>query len=217
MIPPRFSNATLIFSFIIAIVSCSEAPAPVADTAPATGQGRQGELRPPTEPEEALLELSYQGGMIANPDPTPLVRVYPDGKVLVHYPAYMKRAGDYTLNLDNDELQELLVSFSNDAVLLLQPSDLAMMTAQIQANIEEPRIDSHGVESVVRIRGESFTPEGSLRPAIFNVDQTIRAPNTLLAAAPDSPYDNLKSLATGVQRLEELSRSDFLERIDVEK
>lgn len=174
-------------------------------------------MKPPAEPEDALLELSYEGGMIANPDPTPFVRVYTNGQVLVHYPAYMKRAGDYTLNLDDDELQALLVSFSNDAVLMLQPSDLALMTEQIYADVDEPRAESHGVQSVVRIRGESFTPAGSAHPAMLNIDQTIRAPSNLLLDAGQSGFENLQSLAMGVQRLEALARSDSLEKIDLEE
>jgi hypothetical protein len=192
------------------LFACGAEPEPTTPE----GGGAQGELKPPEQPEEPILELSYQGGMIANPDPTSLVRVYAGGRVLVHYPAYMKNAGDYSLQLGEEELQVLLESFSNEGVLTLQESDLLLMAAETQPEMTEPQTDDHGVESVVRIRGESFTPEGAISPMMLNVDQTIRASGDLLRAAPDSSFNNLKRLATGIRGLEELARSESLEKIE---
>ncbi|MCH8148015.1 MAG: hypothetical protein IH987_08490 [Planctomycetes bacterium] len=173
---------------------------------------RQGSITPPTGLNEPMLELRYEGGMIANPDPTPFVRVYPGGRVMVHYPAYTKRAGDYSLQLNDEELQALLASFSNEGVLTLQEKDLHVMAVEMRANVMEPQIDDHGMEAVVRIRGESFIAQG--RAMMLNVDQTIRASADLLRAAPDSAFESLKSLAAGVSRLEELARSESLRKID---
>ncbi len=210
---------------VVALMACdAQSPpdteaSPARDTSPAgeaspAGDVGQGQLQPSRAPGEPLLELSYRGGIIAHPDPTPFVRVYPDGRVLVHYPAYMKRAGDYSMQLNDEQLRELLASFSNEGVLMLEPEELSTMSREMQAEMSEPQLDDHGVESVVRIRGESFTPQGSARPLMFNVDQTIRARNDLLRAAPRSNFDNLKNLATGIQGLEELARSDALEQIE---
>ena len=211
MPPSHLRNAVSVSCLALVLFACGAEPESVTTAAP-EGEGRQGELKPPEEPEEPLLELSYQGGMIANPDPTPFVRVYSGGRVLVHYPAYMKKAGDYSLQLGEEELQALLASFANEGVLTLQASDLLVMAKKIQAGVAEPQIDDHGVESVVRIRGESFTPEGSTSPAMLNVDQTVRVSSDLLRAAPDSPFKNLKSLAAGVHLLEEIARSESLEK-----
>ena len=43
--------------------------------------------------------------------------VFGDGRVLVHYPAYMKKAGDYEMRLDTAELKQLLHTLSNNGVL----------------------------------------------------------------------------------------------------
>lgn len=52
---------------------------------------------------------------------------------------------------------------------------------------------------------------------MLNIDQTIRAPSNLLLDAGQSGFENLQSLAMGVQRLEALARSDSLEKIDLEE
>ena len=216
MTPSHLRNTIFVSCLALILFACAD-ESETATTAIPEGEGRPGELKPPEEPEEALLELSYQGGMIANPDPTPFVRVYPGGRVLVHYPVYMKRAGDYSLQLEKEELEALLASFSNDGVLTLQASDLFAMAEEIRADLAEPQIDEHGVESVVRIRGESFTPEGFTDPAMLNIDQTIRASSELLRAAPESSYEHLRSLAAGVRGLEDLARRDSLEKIEKEQ
>lgn len=203
MFPIHLRTAFSLSCLALVLLACATKP-----------QARQGEIKPPEGPDEPLLELSYEGGMIANPDPTPFVRVYSGGRVLVHYPRYTKKAGEYSGQLDERELQALLECFSNEGVLTLQESDLLLMAVEIRADVMEPQIDDHGVRSVVRIRGESFTPEGARRPIMLNVDQTIRASSALLRAAPDSSFENLKSLAAGVSRLEELARSESLKKID---
>jgi hypothetical protein len=46
-------------------------------------------------------------GEIKDQDPGPSVRVHGDGYVIVHYPRYMKRTGDYALQLARDRWKVL--------------------------------------------------------------------------------------------------------------
>jgi len=63
--------------------------------------------------------IKYQQNihMLATVDDRPTFQVFGDGRVLVHYPVYMKRAGDYEMQLDETELVDLLHSLSDNGVL----------------------------------------------------------------------------------------------------
>lgn len=169
----------------------------------------------PPETQEPVLELSYEGGLIKNPDPTPFVRVYPDGRVLVHYPAYMKRAGDYELRLSDDELRDLLASFADGEVLTMEEEGFRTMAARALAE-EGPveRSDDHGVTTVVEIRAESFTPDGADEPMLLDVERTLRIddmpPEDLAAEAGFRP---VMAVAGGVRRLEALAERDDLQPV----
>jgi hypothetical protein len=58
-------------------------------------------------PDVVVLQLSEEVG-IRDADRTPLVRLYGDGRVVVHFPAYMRRAGDYELWLPEEDVQRLV-------------------------------------------------------------------------------------------------------------
>ena len=206
---PRLRRAPRVRTLVTAACLTTAWSACASPAAP-----RAGVLEPTAGLEEPLVELSYTGGMIANPDPTPFVRVYPGGRVVVHYPAYTKMAGDYSLHLEDEELQALLASFSNEEVLTIQPDDLHRLAQELRVESAGPLTDDHGVSSVVRIRGESFTPEDADASVIRNVDQTISASKGLLQAASESSAADLKSLADGVHALEELARSKALTKIE---
>ena len=55
--------------------------------------------------------------MLAEPDPEPLLRIYGNGRVHVHYPAYMTRAGNYELQLSQPELRTLLRALATDGII----------------------------------------------------------------------------------------------------
>lgn len=64
----------------------------------------------PGDPQALVLRFSESLGAIAHPDPGPWVEVYADGRVAVHFPPYMRRAGDYELRLDRGALRRLVAS-----------------------------------------------------------------------------------------------------------
>jgi hypothetical protein len=64
----------------------------------------------PSDPQALVLHFSETHGAIANPDPGPSLEIHADGRVVVHYPPYMKRAGDYELRLSAGELRRLVAS-----------------------------------------------------------------------------------------------------------
>lgn len=60
-------------------------------------------------PEELVaLEYGHRHELLEDQDREPLMRIFASGLVRVHYPAYMKRAGDYEIRLTQNEFAELL-------------------------------------------------------------------------------------------------------------
>ena len=55
--------------------------------------------------------------MIANRDERPTLKIYGNGRVQVHHPDYKKNAGDYEMQLSQQELISLLETFANDDLM----------------------------------------------------------------------------------------------------
>lgn len=55
-----------------------------------------------------LIEFERYSGKLAQRDKTPLLRLYNSGRLVVHFPSYMKRAGEYTTTLSQPEVKQLL-------------------------------------------------------------------------------------------------------------
>ena len=66
----------------------------------------------PADPDTRIISYSSTPEMLANPELTPRIQVFGDGWVWVHYPEYMKKAGDYELYLNPGEIRQLLLVFS---------------------------------------------------------------------------------------------------------
>lgn len=80
-----------------------------------------------SSPDAVVLQLREDVG-IRDADDTPLVRVYGDGRVRVHFPAYMRRAGDYELRLSAAALRALLQAAAES----LLPFDSAAMESRVR-------------------------------------------------------------------------------------
>ena len=66
---------------------------------------------------EPIISYRLDIAMLAEVDDRPTMRIYGDGRVAVHYPLYMKKAGDYQMQLEEDELVSLVQSLSRSGVL----------------------------------------------------------------------------------------------------
>lgn len=85
------------------------------------------------ERAEALV-LSYRDvwAELANQDPTPLIRIFGDGRVLVHHPDYTPRAGEYELRLRRAELETLLASLLDKGLATVEPAALERSKAAVE-------------------------------------------------------------------------------------
>lgn len=55
-------------------------------------------------------------GELRNADPGPSVTIYGDGRAVVHYPRYMKQAGDYELRLAPAEMDRMVAQVGQSVV-----------------------------------------------------------------------------------------------------
>ena len=99
---------------VLAVAGLIAAGWPVRTVAQATFEYTQ-------EPDALVIQLSQDLGIL-DADQTPLLRVYGDGLVRIHFPVYMKRAGDYTLQLTQSELQSLLAQFVEGGLIDFSPA-----------------------------------------------------------------------------------------------
>jgi len=112
------------------------------------------------------------------------ISIYGDGHVLVHYPVYMKKAGDYEMKLDETELVELMQSFSSNGVLDFDE-------AQVKKNIYSYKKNLHangkfhevsdGVVTSITIRLDEYQKNKSTK-VINNYFKDFRLANIEHAA-----------------------------------
>ena len=88
-------------------------------------------------PQEVVVSYLEELGLLVDEDPGPSLKVYGDGRVEVHYPAYMKRAGDYRLRLSDSEMGALLRS-------LVRSGLLASSAHQPEVRLQPRRLQDRG-------------------------------------------------------------------------
>jgi hypothetical protein len=87
----------------------------VATAAPLDGAPATIELD--RRPEAVVVTFREVLGEIGGVDRGPTLTVYGDGRMVAHYPRYMKRAGDYERRLGPAELDALVASLAAKGVL----------------------------------------------------------------------------------------------------
>ncbi len=105
---------------------------------------------------KALL-VSYRDiwGEFANQDPTPLIRVFGDGRVLVHYPVYTPRAGEYELWLQTTELEDLLLSLMAKGVATFEPLAAKRSKQLEELSLQEAVLDAGETPELFMVADDS--------------------------------------------------------------
>lgn len=88
----------------------------------------------PHDANYVVIEYTQSQDMIIDADPVPLLRIYGDGRVRVHYPVYMKRAGDYEMRLSDTQLQQLLNSLEQKGILSFSRNKVLELKKQSFSN-----------------------------------------------------------------------------------
>ena len=119
------------------------------------------------EPDTPVVVLKRTSGELGGADPIPLLRIYGNGSVRVHFPSYLKRAGDYELQLSRTEMETLLASLIEQGLMGFDPLAATRQKEEIaqQAKTAAQQTRTQGSVSkvmdadttVIEIHLESYT------------------------------------------------------------
>ena len=152
----------------------------------------------PRKAEFVVIEYTQSHAMLLNEDKTPLLRIFGDGSVVVHYPATMKLAGDYEMKLTDGQLQKLLVSLEQNSLMTFNAGTLvAKVKAEKsrQAAISNTlSLRSDTTNTIINIHLEKYIP-GSTSIAKNNFSQSIVWANLSLQAKKYAAIPELVGIA----------------------
>ena len=162
---------------------------------------------------EPIIEYNLIQHLLAEPDPEPLLRVYGDGKVLMHFPSYMRRAGDYELHLSRSELMALLRSLAADGILDFDPAAVRQNKRQLEAQQLTAGVElftqSDVTETVIQVRLDGYQ-RGPDSARIVDLNRRFNWPNLEHDARRFPQSEALRGAAAGAGRLHGfLRRSDL--------
>ncbi|MDH3443372.1 MAG: hypothetical protein OEN50_05560 [Deltaproteobacteria bacterium] len=125
-----------------------------------------------------VLKITEVLGEIKDPDAGPFVQVHGDGYVLVHYPRYMKRAGDYFLQLSQQEMADLMGLLSNRKILEFDVDEVRRDKRQADRAVlsgSAPQLFAvlDASTTIIEIRVDRYNPVTGKGQEVLNVDKKI--------------------------------------------
>lgn len=111
------------------------------------------------DPVQPVVHYQQNISMLAEIDDRPSLSVYGDGRVRVHFPEYMKKAGDYEMKISEDEVAGLVRSLYEDGVLEFDEDKVkAKMRSERKALRQSGQLYaiSDAMETVVEIRLDEY-------------------------------------------------------------
>lgn len=186
----------------------------------AQGPGQAGavgqpQFQFPAQAEVPVIEYRLVHHMLADQDPDPLLRIYGNGRVHAHFPAYMKKAGDYEYQLSGSELNALLRSLSQDGVIDFDHAAVKAERKQLkdqQRTAGELHYISDTTETVIDIRLDEYRRHpGATR--IRNLNKRFKW-NNLQHDKKRFPQSNaIKGAAAGANRIHTLLDRPGMQKI----
>ena len=108
---------------------------------------------------EPVIQYRQHIYMLAGIDDKPTLQVFADGRVVAHYPVYMKKAGDYEMQLDEAETEALIQSLSSNGLMVFDAKKVKDKIKQ-HKKAEKAKGQFHAisdaVESVIEIKLDEY-------------------------------------------------------------
>jgi len=202
---PRCRRRTVLLSFILL--------SPVAALAADQRAGAETTAPSYSFPRDAdtvVVRFDRVPGEFAAHDTTPLLRVYGDGTVRVHYPSWQRGAGDYQLKLRASELQDLVAGLVGDGL----PAFDAKVARRRIDEAHRLRVDAtvvHDISdpllTVVEVRIDTgASDDGAARARTAAAGHEVRWTNLQDDARRHPQVEEIGRLAAAERRLLELTR-----------
>ncbi len=159
--------AALFLNTLLLLAACAAYSLQAADN-PLQTPGLQPVFHFLANANEPVIEYNLVHGMIEQPDPAPLLRVYGNGRVHVHIPAYMKQGGDYELLLNQVELNDLLRQLDDHGIMKFDQAAVMQEKHQLEsarrAATGEFSYISDDTDTVIKVRLDQYqrTPASQL-------------------------------------------------------
>jgi hypothetical protein len=211
---------------VTAAVVCLGAACLSAATQPLGAQlggGLDAEFAVSRDPSQVVVEYSREIGAIEQADPEPTLRVYGDGTFRVHYPRYMKRAGDWQGRLDLEQIDALvrsavdgrLMEFNAVAVRMERRWRETARREALRAAGEPFLFETSDKEGTrIRLRLERYKPAGVVGAPGLPVDREIVWWDLRTDVQLYPQIEILRALADLESELQALVETPDLERLD---
>ena len=106
-----------------------------------------------------ILEYQKNINMLSAIDDKPSLRVFGNGRVLVHNPFYMKNAGDFEMRLNDTELVDLVRDLSSNGIMTFDEKKVKEKVRAYDAKMKGKGLFygvSDGLETVVDVQLDEY-------------------------------------------------------------
>lgn len=152
--------------------------------------------------------------MLKNRDEQPMLKIYGNGLVQVHHPVYTNNAGDYEMQLSQQELGELLESLSDDGLMAFDDAKVKQKKKdmdRIKSQRGELYYISDSVTTEIQINLKKYKPANS---AInhTNFKKRIRLKDIEQDLKQYKSIDEIQKTGKGINKLKSLLSRNELKR-----
>ncbi|NNL95817.1 MAG: hypothetical protein HKO64_09370 [Xanthomonadales bacterium] len=169
----------------------------------------------PSDPEVPVISYSETPELLGNPDRTPRVQVFGDGLVWVHYPVYMKKAGDYQMQLNPVQLHKLLSEvsaiFDFDVEAVMEEQNRRLSQARAQGGLQHFRSETTREDWEFNLSSFQDSPTSSGRP----VNHKITWNNDYSTVDEHPALKEFADLVRAREAIQALLDSNNLKKVDV--
>ena len=163
-----------------------------------------------------VIEYTLDHHMLAQRDPTPLLRVYGSGRVQVHFPVYMKKAGDYEMQLSRAELNALLRMLADKGVMDFDAAAIGQERKQLEMTRKAATGElfnvSDATDTVINIKLNQYQRTAS-SPRINGFSSQFRWRNLTSDARRFSDSTGITQAANAAATLQALCEHPGLQKL----